>query len=254
MTITILPEVTVLFLLLFARLGALVMLMPSLGEQAIPSRYRLSLALAMTLLFFPIVSTTLPQGLQNDTPALIFALITEVLTGVALGLVARLALSVAQVAGTTVAANIGLSFAQTVDPTMGQQGAVIGGFLSVTGLTLVFVTDLHHLAIAGIADSYRMFPPGSFLPIEDFRDAALMAVTEAFKVGIQIAAPFMLFGLVFNLGLGVLQKLMPQLQVFFLALPVSIGVGLLLFALLVGAMTTAYVEHVRTVLMRFIGP
>ncbi|WP_181707508.1 flagellar biosynthetic protein FliR [Chthonobacter rhizosphaerae] len=254
MTIRILPEVTVLFILLFGRLGAMVMLLPTLGEQAVPVRFRLALALVLTLIFYPIVSTTLPQGLQDNTPALLAALGREVLIGLALGLVARLALSVAQIAGTAVAANIGLSFAQSVDPTMGQQGAIIASFLSVTGLTLVFVTDLHHVAIAGIAESYRMFPPGGALPIADFRDAALMAVAESFKLGIQIAAPFLLFGLVFNLGLGVLQKLMPQLQVFFLAMPVSIGVGLILFALLIGTMTTTYVEHVRMVLMRFIGP
>lgn len=254
MTIAILPDVTALALLLFARLGAMVMLMPSLGEQAIPTRYRLSLALALTLLFYPLVSGALPQGLVDDTPRLLFALVTEAMIGLALGLVARLALSVAQVAGTAIAANIGLGFAQTVDPTMGQQGAIIAGFLSVTGLTMVFVTNLHHIAIAGIADSYEMFPPGGFLPVADFEEAALMAVAESFKVGVMISAPFMLFGLVFNLGLGVLAKLMPQLQVFFLALPVSIGVGLILFALLIGTIATAYVDHVRTVLMRFVGP
>lgn len=254
MTIRILPEVTVLFLLLFARLGALAMLMPSLGEQAIPTRIRLAFALTLTALFYPILSGTLPRGLATDTGRLLFALVAEVLVGIAFGLIARMLLAVAQIAGASIATNIGLGFAQTVDPTMGQQGVVVGSFLSVTAMTAIFATDLHHVAIAGLADSYRMFPPGEMIPLGDIRDAAVMTIAGSFKVGIQISAPFVVFGLVFNLGLGILQKLMPQLQIFFLAQPVSIFVGLILFALLFGTMLGWYLEHVNAGLMRLVGP
>jgi flagellar biosynthetic protein FliR len=253
MIIRILPEVTVLFLLLFARLGALVMLLPALGEQAIPTRVRLSFALLLTLVFYPLVSGQLPQGLSDDMPALIFAMVSEILIGLGFGLIARMLLSATQIAGAAIASNIGLGFAQTVDPTMGQQGAIIGSFLAVTGMTLIFAADLHHVAIAGIAESYTMFPPGGMIPIADLRDAAIMTVAESFKIGVQISAPFIVFGLVFNLGLGVLAKLMPQLQVFFLAMPVSIFVGLILFAFLIATIMTWYLEHVRAGLMRMIG-
>jgi flagellar biosynthetic protein FliR len=252
MTINILPEVTVLFLLLFARLGALVMLMPALGEQAIPTRVRLSFALVLTLVFYPTISASLPQGLANDTPALIFAMVTEVLIGLAFGLISRLLLSVTQVAGASIAANMGLGFSQTLDPTMGQQGAIVGSFLGVTGMMLIFASNLHHVAIAGIAGSYAMFPPGEMLPVADFRDAAVMTIAESFKIGIQISAPFIVFGLIFNLGLGVLGKLMPQLQAYFLALPVSIFVGLILLALLTGTILTWYLNHVQAGLMRLV--
>ena len=253
MIITVLPDVTVLFLLLFARLGALVMLLPALGEQAIPTRVRLSFALMLTLVFYPLVSGTLPQGLADDTAALLVAMISELLIGLAFGLIARMLLSATQVAGASIASNIGLGFAQTVDPTMGQQGAIIGSFLAVTGMTMIFATNLHHVAIAGIAESYAMFPPGGALPLADLRDAAIMTVAESFKIGIQISAPFIVFGLVFNLGLGVLAKLMPQLQVFFLAMPVSIFVGLVLFAFLIGTIMTWYLNHVQAGLMRMVG-
>lgn len=254
MTIAILPEVTVLFLLLFARLGALVMLLPGLGEQPIPTRVRLAIALTLALVFYPTLSGTLPSGLAADAPRLFLTLIGEVLVGVSIGLIARLLMSATQVAGTNVASQIGLGFAMSVDPTMGQQGAIVAGFLSVTAMVLIFATDLHHIAIVGIADSYRMFPPGAPPMLEDLKDAAVMTVAEAFKVGIAISAPFIVFGLVFNFGLGVLSKLMPQLQVFFLALPVSIGVGLILFAFLITSMMGLYLTHLEEGLMRFIGP
>lgn len=252
MTVTVLPETTILFLLLFARAGALVMLMPALGDRTIPARVRLTFALLLTVILYPVAAPGLPQGLLQDTGRLVVSLIGEVLIGAAFGLLTRQLLAVSQVAGASIASAIGLGFVQTVDPTMGQQGAVIGSFLAVTGMALIMVTDLHHLAIVGIADSYHMFPPGEMIPVADFKDAAVMVVTETFRIGIQISAPFVVFGLVFNLGLGVLAKLMPQLQVFFIAMPVSIGVGLLLFALLVGAMLEWYLTHVENGLMRLI--
>lgn len=253
MTISISPETTVLFLVLFARIGALCMLMPALGEQAISSRIRLAFALTLTLVFYPFTAGTLPQGLADDMGRLLFAFISEILIGVALGLLTRLLLSATQVAGASIAANIGLGFSQTLDPTMGQQGAIIGSFLSVSAMAMIFATDLHHLAIAGIADSYVMFPPGQAVPIADLKDAIVMTIAGSFKIGVQMSAPFIVFGLVFNLGLGVLAKLMPQLQVFFLAMPVSIGVGLVLFAFLVGTILSWYMGYVETGFMRLIG-
>lgn len=254
MIVSVLPAVTVLFLLIFARLGALVMLMPALGEQAIPARIRLAFALALTFVFYPILSAKLPQGLADDLPRLVLAMVSEIAIGVGFGLLARMLLSAAQTAGASIAAATGLGFAQTVDPTMGQQGAIIGSFVAVTGMALIFAADLHHVAIAGIADSYTMFPPGEPIPLDDFRGAAVMTMAESFKVGVQISAPFMVFGLVFNLGLGVLARLMPQLQVYFLATPVAIFVGLVLIALLATTMMSLYLGHVEAGLMRLVGP
>jgi flagellar biosynthesis protein FliR len=242
----------VLFLLLFARIGALVMLMPGVGEQTISATIRLAFALLLTLILYPVEARTLPSGLADNMSQMLAAMIWEILIGLGLGLLARLLLSVAQIAGTTIASAIGLSFSQSVDPTMGQQGAILSSFLSVVGITLIFATDLHHVAIAGIAGSYKLFPPGEMVPIADFRDAAIMTIADSFKVGIQISAPFLVFALVFNLGLGVLQKLMPQFQVFFMAMPVTIMLGLVFFAFLIGTIMSLYQTHVETGLMRLI--
>jgi flagellar biosynthetic protein FliR len=252
MTITVLPDVVAQFILLFARIGALAMLMPALGERQVPTRIRLAFALALTLVFQPFTGPGLPPDLTADFARLIVLLVSEVLIGVAFGLLTRVLISATQVAGASIATNIGLGFSQTLDPTMGQQGAVIGSFLGVVGITLIFVTDLHHLAIAGIAGSYEMFPPGEMIPLTDLKDAAVMVVADAFRVGVQLSAPFVVFALVFNLGLGVLAKLMPQLQVFFIAMPVSIGVGLVLLSLLLTTMMGWYLGHVEAGFLRLI--
>ncbi|SON56202.1 flagellar biosynthesis protein FliR [Hartmannibacter diazotrophicus] len=252
MTIQILPGVTVLFFLLFARIGSLVMLMPALGEQTIPVNIRLAMALVLTLVLYPITVTSLPTGLENNAPQMITALVREALIGLALGLLMRILVSLSQTAGAIIAQNMGLSFAQTVDPTMGQQGAILGSFLGMVGVTMIFVTDLHHVAIAGLAGSYKIFPPGGDFPVGDMAEVATDTIAGVFEVACQISAPFIVFGLVFSFALGILAKLMPQLQVYFLAMPVTIFVGLMLFALLMVPMVMAYVGHIESGLMRLV--
>ncbi|ODN68691.1 flagellar biosynthetic protein FliR [Methylobrevis pamukkalensis] len=253
MTIDVLPDITVVFLVLFARIGTLVMLMPGLGEQSVPMNVRLALALLLTLVFYPLTAPSLPAGLAENPPALMMAMIREVLVGLGLGLLMRMLMSLTQTAGAIIAQMMGLSFAQSVDPTMGgAQGAILGSFLGVVGITMIFVTDLHHLAIAGLAGSYRVFPPGSFMPIGDMSRMATSTIAGVFVVAVQISAPFIVFGLVFNFALGLLAKLMPQLQVFFLAMPVTIFVGMMLFALLLMTMVTAYLGHLESGLMRLV--
>jgi flagellar biosynthetic protein FliR len=245
LNIRISPEVSVLFMLLFARLGALGMLMPGFGETGIPARVRLSIVLLLSLMLYPVLSGQLPHGLLGNPARLMVTLFGELAIGIFVGLVGRLTLSAVQIAGAIVAAQTSLSFSMSVDPTQGQQGAVVGNLLSILSVTLVFVLDLHHLSLQAIVSSYKLFPPGQWLELGDFSAAALRLVAESFKIGVQMSAPFVVFGLVFNFGLGVLAKLMPQFQIFFVAMPGSILLGLLLLMAVIGSMMlyfTAYVE------------
>ena len=251
MTVTVQPETAYLFMLMFARLGTLVMLMPALGERTVAVRIRLVLALALTAILYPLVSRTYPP-LPSGFGGILLMLAGELAIGFAMGLSARLILSALQTAGTTIAFQMGLGFALNVDPSQGQQGAIIGNFLSVLGITLIFTANLHHLVIAGLHDSYVMFPPGMLPPVGDFAEAAVRIASEAFIVGIQLAAPFIVFGLIFYLGLGVLSRLMPQLQIFFIAMPANILVGFVLLMFLIGAVMAWYLGHVEATLIRFV--
>ena len=98
------------------------------------------------------------------------------------------------------------------------------------GVTLLFATDSHHLVIAALNDSYAIFSPGELMPSGDVAALATRAFAAAFKIGMQLSAPFLVFGLVFNIGLGVLARLMPQMQVYFVGVPLSILAGFLIFA------------------------
>jgi flagellar biosynthetic protein FliR len=113
---------------------------------------------------------------------------------------------------------------------------------------LIFATDMHHLAIGALDESYNLFKPGTVLPSGDVAELMTSTVSGAFRVGIQLAAPFLVFGILFNVGLGVLARLMPQLQVFFLGLPASIMIGFAILMALVGVLMGTFLGYLGEVM------
>ena len=235
-----LPNTAFVYLLLFSRIGAILMLMPALGEDMIPARMRLSFALAFTLVVYPLLSANLPV-MPDNIMSVIGLIFHELMIGLILGAIARITVMATQVAGAIIAFQTGLSSAMAADPTqVGVQGAVFGSFLSFLGMVLIFATDLHHMALAATYDSYMVFPLDAPLMFDDAAQLAIRTVASAFSIGIQMSAPFIVFGLVFNLGAGIMAKLMPAMQVYFVLMPANIFIGLVLFALLLTAMMGWY--------------
>src|SRR6266700_2043666 len=236
--VSLLPALAAAFMLVFARVGAMVMLLPGLGETNIPVRVKLAIALLLTLVILPLHRQAYRIDMGSLTPLLVL-----MLHDIVLGITARVTLSALQVAGSVIAQQLGLGFVTAVDPTQGQQGLLIGNFLTLLGLALLFATDSHHLVIAALNDSYSIFSPGDLLPSGDVAALATRAFAAAFKIGIQLSAPFLVFGLVFNIGLGVLARLMPQMQVYFVGVPLSILAGFLIFALVLAAMMGTFLDY-----------
>jgi flagellar biosynthesis protein FliR len=156
------------------------------------------------------------------------------------------------VAGYLIATQTGLAYAQSFDPNMGAEGAVISTFFTLLGVVLIFATNLHHLAIGAIEGSYAMIPPGAALPTADMAELALRLVSGAFALGLQLAAPFIVFGFVVNAAIGLLARMMPQLQVFFVAMPVNILAGLFLLMLIIGSLMTVFLNYYSTEMSRFL--
>jgi flagellar biosynthesis protein FliR len=240
--ISLLPALAAAFMLAFARIGAMVMLLPGLGESNIPVRIKLAIALLLTLIILPLHRTAYHVDTDSIFPLLVL-MVHEIIIGVVLGATARVTLSALQVAGSVIAQQMGLGFVTSVDPTQGQQGVVIGNFLTMLGITLLFATDSHYLVIAALNDSYAIFSPGDMLPAGDVAALATRAFAAAFKIGMQLSAPFLVFGLIFNIGLGVLARLMPQMQVYFVGVPLSIMAGFLIFSLVIVAMMGTFLEY-----------
>jgi flagellar biosynthesis protein FliR len=245
--ISFLPALAAAFMLVFARVGTMVMLLPGIGESGMPTRVRLTIALTLTAVLLPLhrAAYTIDLHALNSVLVMLFE---EIVIGGVLGLTARLAISALQVAGSVVAQQLGLGFVTAVDPTQNQQGILVGNFLALLGVTLIFATDMHHLVIAGLNDSYKLFAPGELPVVGDMAQLVTRTIATAFKIGIQLSAPFLVFGLLFNLGLGVLSRLMPQMQVFLSGMPLTILLGLLLLLLVIGAMMGMFVGYLEGVL------
>src|ERR1700710_2600320 len=160
--VSLLPVLAATFMLVFARVGAMVMLMPGFGEANIPVRIKLSIALLLTLIILPLHRAAYHVDMTSMA-ALGVLMMHEIVIGIVLGATARVTLAALAVAGSVIAQQLGLGFVTSVDPTQGQQGVLIGNFLSILGMTLLFATDSHHLVIAALNESYRIFSPGEVM-------------------------------------------------------------------------------------------
>lgn len=217
------------FIFVFLRVGSAIMLMPGFMTSYINSRQRLSIALAVTLVMVPFLSSHLPPA-PTDFLEFIRISLFEIAYGVFLGVVMQFLYSALNLVGNIAGQAIGFGNAQIFDPTFQTQTIVIETFLSIIALTIIFITDLHHLMLSALADSYTLFPVGNPLPVGDFSNFLSETLNKSFIMGFKIGSPFIAFTIIFYVGMGLVSRLMPQLNIFFLSLPLQIylGLGLLL--------------------------
>jgi len=240
------------YLLVFSRVGAMMMLLPGVGTMGVPARVRLVLALAISFALTPTVQGQYPAVAPQTALSLVILIGQEITAGVLVGAMAAVIMSALQVAGFLIASQIGLAYAQTLDPTQNTQGAVVGNFLTMLGTVMIFATDLHHLAIGAVAGSYRMLPPGAALPTGDMAQLVIRLVSSSFALGFQLAAPFLVFGFAIYAALGVLAKLMPQLQIFFVAVPINILCGFVIMLAMLGSIITLFLSYYTTSMAVFL--
>lgn len=245
--VSFLPALGATFLLIFARAGTMIMLLPGIGEQGISPRMRLTVALVLAAVLVPLHRADYHLVAGALGPAIVMV-VEEIIIGAVLGLAARLTISALDIAGAIIAQELGLGFVTAVDPSQGEQSMIISNFLTMLAITLFFATDMHHLVLAALNDSYTLFAPGEVPATGDVAALVTKTVSGAFRIGIQISAPFLVFGMVFNLGLGVLSRLMPAMQVYFLAMPVSILGGFLFLVVVLGAMMGIFLDYTAGVL------
>jgi flagellar biosynthetic protein FliR len=177
-----------------------------------------------------VVAGQLPS-MPKAAVALFVLVVGEVVVGLFIGTVTRLFLAALTIAGSIIAYVSALANALTNDPSAAQQSSIAGTFLTLVGLVVIFTLDLHHVMLAAVIDSYQIFVPGQPIPIGDFSQVITRLVTQVFLLAFQISAPFVAAGLIFYLGMGLLARLMPQIQIFFIAMPIQITMGLVILSI-----------------------
>ena len=214
-----------------------------------PPRIRLAFALLMSILLTPLVThnVIVPATVGEGAGALI----RETLIGLMMGSILRLFLSSLTTAGEVISIQTTLGFAQTANPAQAAPSTTISTFLALIGTVLVMTTDLHHLFFAAMFNSYKLFPFGHALMVGDATTLAVQTVAGSFALGIQLAAPVIVFSIVFNMAAGLVGRAMPQFQIFFVATPLSVMLGLSVFALSLGVIGMVWTSRFRELLEVF---
>jgi flagellar biosynthetic protein FliR len=241
------------FFLIFARVGTALALMPGFSAAYVPVDMRLVLALAISFAMAPALIDSLPVR-PPTTAGLAILIVGEMLIGAFMGTLATIIMGALQTAGTIIAYVASMANALIQDPIAEQQSSTIASFLLVLGVTLVFVSDLHHLMLRAVADSYTLMAPGQPMPAGDLAETMGRHVADSFSLGLRLSAPFVIVGLTYYIGLGLLGRLMPQLQVFFFGLPFQIGAQIWVLAITVTGIMMAFMQRFSDAFNGFILP
>jgi len=219
------------FLLLFFRFAALFIATPIFDHQSIPMNIKASMAFFFTIVFYPSMP---PLQITIDVPTILIAILSELMFGLAVGLVLQIAYNVITFAGGIISYMMGFSMASAIDPQSGISMPIISQFLSLMGLLVLFAMNLHHWMLLFINDSLKHIPLGGFLMQENLFNYIIKAFGNMFVVGFSIAFPLIALSLLQDIIFGMLMKTMSQFNILVIGFPIKIMVG---FAVLISIFT-----------------
>lgn len=237
-----LPDGSATFLLLFCRVGAVLMLLPAFSDDGVPMRIRLLIALGVAAGFLGYLGPIVQPKLVAGAP-LAPLVISELMLGFALGSVMRVLFLAAAMAGSFISMQTGLSSAIAPDPSQGGQAPILSRYISLAALVACFAAGVHHLWLGAIASSYQVFPVGGLPPSEDFAKLLTSSLSHSMSLALSLAAPLMVYGIIFNVVLGVVSRVAPAIQVFFIFQPMQLLLGLGLTAAIFGSLVTVFTSE-----------
>lgn len=224
------PEGTILALFAaFCRIGACFMVLPGFSGGRVPMQIRLFLSIAISIAVLPLLWDTIYPQVKVNNPSYIGLIFGEMFIGFAMGMVARIIILSLQFAGTAISMMIGFNALPSQGVMEMDPESDLTTIITLSAITLLFLADFHHLTIRALVDTYQFMPMGERI---DFR-MALVTITDAlsqtFILMLRLASPFIIYGLIFNLAIGMVNKLAPQIPIYFISIPFILAGGLILF-------------------------
>lgn len=229
------------FMLIFTRIAAYIMVMPAIGESYIYQKGKLVLALSISLLMFSTLQHNMPN-MPSSVTSLTIIIIKEVTIGLFLGLLTQIIFSALHTTGFIISYQIGFSAATIMDPSQKTQSSVIGSFLTTLAVMLIFATNLHHSFLRAIIDSYNVFPTNESINLANMLETIASKVNQIFAISVKFASPHIAVGLLLYLGSSVIGRLVPQMQVFFVIMPINILIGILIIALTISTVMMWFMD------------
>lgn len=230
-------------LLVFGRIGGAVSLLPGFGESFVSPHVRVLFAFTFSLLLTPVLQTSLTA--PTSPFEFLNLLVGELLIGFFFAILIRLFTFALETAGSLISFQVGLSAATAFNPAMGQQGSLISGFLMLMGLVLIFTLNLHHLFLASLFKTYTIFPPGQLPDLHDIAESGVEVIGKSFALGVQLATPFIIINILYQFSMGLLNRLMPQMQIFFVSLPAQILLGFTILLATLSAIIMWYFDALK---------
>jgi flagellar biosynthetic protein FliR len=216
-------------LLVLLRVSALLILMPVFGHRLVPAQVKTGLIALLAILLYPVVSSSLPQ-IPVSPLALMVIAIQEIMIAAMLAMVAQLIFAAAQFAGQVMGYQMGLAIANVFDPATSAQISVIGQFAQVLAMLIWLSVGAHNMFLSALADSFYLLPIGQPLDISAVASLNDMA-SNMFTLALRLVAPMLLLLFFLYVALGLLSRAVPQIQVFFVSFPLTVGIGFLAFAI-----------------------
>lgn len=236
------------YFLVVARLGTALMFLPGFGEQYYPSKVKLMVIMTVCFALYPV--TPFEPPIPDGLPAVVRFLILEVTIGLWIGLMARILFTSLQFAGYQVGIVSALANAFAANSGGYQGSTIIATFLLVTATALIFITNTHHVMIQALIYSYDVFPVGQFIA-GDHAQQTLNVVHASMYIGMAMAAPFYMLGILNNVSLGLANRMMPTLPVFFVASALLVGSGILVFSKAAPSMLDFFLTRFSSWFMTF---
>ncbi|MEM1381392.1 MAG: flagellar biosynthetic protein FliR [Pseudomonadota bacterium] len=231
-------DLATVLLLTFARIGTICMLMPGIGESYVTPQIRLGIAFALTVVISITVRSIMPP--LDGFSDVLYAMLAEIIAGLIFGGAMRLFLAAPQIAGQLTSQLTSLSNIFASGAQLMEASSILGAWFVVGAILFIFVSGLHYLMIDAMAVSYFVIPLGGFPNMGDAANAMVKVFAGVFALGIQMAAPFILLSVIFNLGVGLINRMLASLPLYFVAMPISILGGIYVLAYAIGPVLAAF--------------
>lgn len=224
------PQVTAeqaeIFILVILRVSAMIITIPILGDRMVPLRIKAGLSLLIALLIFPFVQTA-AWRLSSDIFSLVFRMAGEVMIGVMVGFIGRLIFDGIQLAGQLIGFQMGFSIVNVIDPVNNEQVSIIAQFQYLIAMLIFLIMNGHHIFLSAIAESFRIIPLLGFHFSGELMQLVIIFVKNMLEVAIKTGAPIIAVLLFTSVGMGLVARTVPQINIFIVGFPLQIAIGLI---------------------------
>lgn len=241
------------FILIFSRTAGAITLMPAIGDNTVPARVKIIFSLLLSLILFPIITNNMTKSI-NITEAnstYFFLMLQEIFIGIFIGMISKFFVSALHIAGTIISMQSGLSSAAVFNMNQNSQTSVEGNLFLNLFLALFFIHNLHHLFILGFIETYDIFPFTQKIEIADSADFVSQMINKVMNIAFKISSPFLIINTSIFIAAGVLARLMPTIQIFYLMTPVQMLVSFFVMLNIIAPIISWYTEAFSDILNNF---